>query len=154
MAAAEVSYERVGVFERQTLMNMLATAVNESARNQAANEAIIGRIREVEGELADNDRIRQQLTEAHTGVQRDYEACIRERDELTEKLGAAKDQFTKSYEAQQEHLRTVLLEGTRLANLVHKLGGDPNPPIDDAGEPDEEPTPDTDQDDQGKNAGD
>lgn len=133
MTGAEVSYERVGVFERQTLLNMLATAVNESARNQAANEAIIGRVREVEQELADSDRIREQLTEAHTSVQRDYEQCIRERDSLSEENGALAAEVNRqaeSYLVLQAAHRQEYGESERLRQMVRDLGGNPNPPED------------------------
>jgi hypothetical protein len=154
MAGAEVSYERVGVFERQTLLNMLATAVNESARNQAANEAIIGRVREVEQEMADADRVRQQLQETAVATQRDYEACIRERDALTEKLGAAKDQYGKSYSILQDAHRSEVEEGSRLRQLVRDLGGDPTQPGDDDGGPDVEARVESDDEAEDPDAGD
>jgi predicted nuclease with TOPRIM domain len=70
--SAEVPMSRAMEFERATWANQLAQVVEQNGRLQAANEAVIGRVRELEQEL---EKVREQR-----------EALARAVDRLEERL--------------------------------------------------------------------
>lgn len=145
MAGTEVTGERVAEYERQTWMNQLAVVINQAARAGAANEAVIARVREVEQQLADGDRIRQQVQQELTESQAALQHALQERDALSgqvDSLVDALDRQQNMHDRLLEKWTAALEEQNRLRELVRIHGGDPEPPTEDDGGPDEEPRAD------------
>lgn len=128
MGGAEVTAERLAAHQAGAWSRHFAAALDEAARLAAANEAIVGRVRELEQELADLQRINQQISDQNNETQQAIRAVVEERDALAGRLDSAGRQFDKQMDLTIDKWSAASSERDRLRQLVRDLGGDPEPP--------------------------
>lgn len=131
MGGMEVTADRLLAHESGAWGRHFAAALSESARLSASNEAIVGRVREVEQQLADADQITQQVREENRQSQEAVRSLVEERDALASQcdaLGRSVERGEERHREITEKWADALEEKNRLRQMVRDLGGDPDLP--------------------------